>query len=43
MIVIATGFIPFSPLSIVLDYDFVGKQPLAWKEYYVHNWFKEIQ
>ena len=32
MIVIATAFIPVSPLS-VSTMVYVGKQPVAWKEY----------
>ena len=31
MIVIATGFIPFSLLSLVFDSGCVGKQPVAWE------------
>ena len=33
MIVIATGFIPLSPLSVVSNNGYLGKQPVAWKEY----------
>ena len=39
MIVIVTGFIPLSPLSVVST----GKQPVAWKEYCVGYWLKELQ
>ena len=40
MIVIATGFIPLSPLSIVSRMVMLGKQPAAWKEYCAENWLK---
>ena len=44
MIVIATGFIPLSPLSCVyMDNDYMGKQPVAWKEYCAEYWLKELQ
>ena len=43
MIVIATGFIPLSQLSVVFDNGYVGKQPVAWKEYYVEHLVKELQ
>ena len=32
LIVIATGFIPLSPLSIFFDDGYVGKQPVALEE-----------
>ena len=32
MMVIATGVIPFLTADHCLDNDYVGKQPLAWKE-----------
>ena len=41
MIVIATGFIPLSPLSS--DNDYVGKQPVAWKEHCAEYWSKGLQ
>ena len=41
MIVIATGFIPPSQLFVVLDNCYVGKQPVAWKEYCEEYWLKE--
>ena len=40
MIVIATGFIPLSALSIVST---MGKQSVAWKEYCAEYWLKELQ
>ena len=43
MIVIATGFIPLSPLSVILTSGYVGKQPVAGKEYCVEYWSKEVQ
>ena len=47
MIVIPTGFIPFSPMSIIVDNDFrcgyVGKQPVAWKEYLAEYRKNEMQ
>ena len=33
MVVIVTGFIPLSPVSVVFDDGYVGKQPVAWKKY----------
>ena len=30
----ATGFIPPVPLAIFFDDVYLGKQPVAWKEYY---------
>ena len=41
MVVIATGFIPSSPLSN-FDHGYVGKQQVAWKEYCAENWLKEL-
>ena len=41
MIVNATGFILVSQLSN--DNDYVGKQPVVWKEYYVEHLFKDLQ
>ena len=41
MIVIATGFIPLSPLSVVST--MWEKQPVAWKEYYGEYRLKELQ
>ena len=38
MIVVATGFIPLSLLSVVFDSGYLGKQPVAWKEYCLENW-----
>ena len=32
---------PFSTFSF--NYGYVGKQPVAWKEYCVEYWFKELQ
>ena len=43
MIVIVTGFIPLSLLSIVFNNGYVGKQPVAWKEYCVKSFLKEHQ
>ena len=40
VIVIATGFIPHSPLSIVLTMVYVGKHPVAWKEHCAEYWLK---
>ena len=37
-IVIATGFIPLSMKSN----DYVGKLPVAWKEYCAEHWLKQI-
>ena len=38
MIVIATGLSPLSQLSIHgFDNGYVGKQPVAWKEYSAEN------
>ena len=39
-IVIATRFISLSPLPIV---GYVGKQPVAWKEYCAEYWLKELK
>ena len=33
MIVIVTGSIPLSPLSVDFDNDYVEKQPVAWKKW----------
>ena len=43
MIVIATGFIPLSPLSVCFDNGYVGKQPVAWREYCAEYWLTAIQ
>ena len=43
MLIITTGFIPLSPLSVVFDNGYVGKQPVAWKEYCAEYWLKELQ
>ena len=44
MIVIATGFIPLSLLSVVSTMVIhVGKQSVAWKEYCAEYWLKEFQ
>ena len=44
MIVIVKGFIPLSPLSIVSTMiGYVGKQPVAWKEYCAEYWLRELQ
>ena len=43
MMVIMTGFIPLSPLPCCLDNDYVGKQPVASKEYCAEYWLKELQ
>ena len=42
MKVIITGSIPLSPQSIVhgSDKGYVGKQPVAWKEYCADYWLK---
>ena len=37
MIVVETGFIPLSQLCC-FDNGYVGKQPVAWKEYCVECW-----
>ena len=42
MIVIATGFIPLTAV-LCFDNGYVGKQPVAWKEYFVEYWLKELQ
>ena len=43
MIVVRTGFIPLSPLSIHWFNDcYVGKQPLALEEYCAGYWPKEL-
>ena len=42
MIVIAIGFIPLSPLSIVSGKGYTGKQPVAWKQYCAEYWQKEF-
>ena len=42
MIVVVIGFIPLSLLLIVYD-GYVGKQPVAWKEYCAEYWLKELQ
>ena len=41
MIVIATGFIPLTAFHC-LDNGFLGKQPVAWKEYYAEYWLNEF-
>ena len=38
MIVIATGFIPLSSADHCFDDGYVGKQPVAWKEYCAEYW-----
>ena len=43
MIVIATQFIPLSPLSIVFDNGYEEKQPVACKEYCAEYWLQESQ
>ena len=43
MMVIATGFIPLSPPSIISTMFMLGKQPVAWKEYCWECWVKELQ
>ena len=43
MIVIATGFIPLSPLSIVSTMVIWEKKPVAWKEYCMEYRLKELQ
>ena len=42
MIVIATGFILLSPLSVVFDNGYDGKQPVAWKEYCAKYQLQEL-
>ena len=42
MLVIVTGFIPLSPLSMFFDNGYVGKQPVAWEEYCAEYWLKEL-
>ena len=42
MIVIATGFIPLTTVPW-FDNSYVGKQPVAWKEYWAEYWLKELQ
>ena len=42
MIVIATGFFPLSPLSIVSTMVYVGKQPVARKQYCAEYWLTEL-
>ena len=41
MIIIATGFIPLTTVGC-FDNGSVGKQPVAWKEYCVEYWLKEL-
>ena len=43
MIVIATGLIILSSLSICFDYGYEVKQPVALKEYCTEKWLKEHQ
>ena len=43
MIVIATGFIPLSPLVRCFDNSYLGKQPVVWKDYCAEYWLKEVQ
>ena len=43
MTVIAKGFIPLSPLSVVSTMVMWEKQPVAWKEYRAEYWLKELQ
>ena len=44
MIVIATGFIPFSPLSVVSTMVmWENSHPVAGKEYCAKYWLKELQ
>ena len=44
MIVIVAGFILLSTLSIVLAMEpYVGKKPVAWKEYCAEQRVKKIQ
>ena len=40
---IATGFITLSPLSIVSNNGYVGKQPVAWKQCCAEYWLKELK
>ena len=42
MIAIATGFIPLTTIRCFHN-DYVGKQPVAWKEYCAEYWLKELQ
>ena len=42
MIVIATGYIPLSLLSVVSTM-VKWKQPVAWKDYCADYWLKELQ
>ena len=42
MIVIAIGFIPLTAVRC-FDNGYVGKQPVAWKEYCAENWLRELQ
>ena len=42
MIIIARGLIPLTAVHC-FDDGYVGKQPVAWKEYYAEYWFKELQ
>ena len=41
--VVTKGFIPLSPLSVFFNDDYVGKQPVASKEYCAEYWLKELQ
>ena len=43
MIVTATGFIPHCCPHCCFDNDYVGKQPVAWKEYCSEYWLRERQ
>ena len=43
MIVIATEYIPLSPLSVVSAMVILGKQPVDWKKFCADYWLKELQ
>ena len=43
MIVIARGDFPLSTAVCCFDNGYVGKQPVAWKEYCVEYWLTELQ
>ena len=42
MIVIAIGFFPLAAVQC-FDDGYVGKQPVAWKEYCAVYWLKELE
>ena len=43
IIVIATGISPLITAVFCFDIGYVGKKPVAWKEYCADYWLKELQ